>query len=583
MFGWMGKILFIDLKNLKYEIKTPEVDIFHKFIGGRGLGGYFLTEYIEKNWNDPQMPFLMLSGPLVGTASPTSGRSTFMSKSPLTGTIGDSSVGGKFGTFLKRSGFDAVIIQGKSDKFIGIEISENRVEFIDASYLKGADTGKVFEKLKDKGSVATIGAGGENGVLFSSIVVDKHHFAGRNGLGAIWGDKKIKYISCKGSLKVDVYDEKGLKKAKEDIFRLIAASPVLKGEFGISNFGTGALFDLIHSRRMMPTNNFRETFFEKAPQLNAYAYKHKYSSKKGGCRGCHILCKRLRENGDSLPEFETMSHFSALLGNSNMDTVVKANDLCTFYGIDTISCGATISCYSEIIDKQLKSEEILNLIKLIGETTGVGKELAQGSYRFAKKHGKPEVSISVKKQELAAYDPRGAYGMALAYAVSTRGGDHLRAYTISHEILRKPVFTDRFSFNGKARIIKITEDLNAVVDSLTACKFVFFAASLEEYAKAYSSVTGIKTTADDLYKIGERICYNEKILNFRNGFSSSDDDLPPRFFNEPGSYGNSIKIPPLNREEFIETKRKYYKIRGLCENGKPLKEKAGEFGLKWKN
>ena len=159
----------------------------------------------------------------------------------------------------------------------------------------------------------------------------------------------------------------------------------------------------------------------------------------------------------------------------------------------------------------------------------------------------------------------------------------MRAYPISHEILRKPVATDRFSFSGKARIIKIAEDMNAVVDSLTACKFSFFAAGLEEYATAYEAVTGIETNAQDLLKKGESIYYNERIINALNGFNASDDDLPVRFFTEPGSGGNHIHIPPINRDAFLDARKKYYNIRGLTLNGLPLKEKARTLGLLWNN
>jgi aldehyde:ferredoxin oxidoreductase len=184
--------------------------------------------------------------------------------------------------------------------------------------------------------------------------------------------------------------------------------------------------------------------------------------------------------------------------------------------------------------------------------------------------------MSVKAQELPAYDPRGAYGMALAYATSTRGACHLTAYPISHEILRKPVATDRLSFAGKARIIKIAEDMNAVVDSLTACKFVFFASSLEEYARVYTAVTGVETTAQDLLRIGERIYYRERIMNAMNGFSSAEDDLPARFFADAGS---SPQTTALSREEFLAARAGYYRIRGLDEKGMPTREKAAELGI----
>jgi aldehyde:ferredoxin oxidoreductase len=191
-----------------------------------------------------------------------------------------------------------------------------------------------------------------------------------------------------------------------------------------------------------------------------------------------------------------------------------------------------------------------------------GSALAEGSYRYALSKGCPERSMSVKKLELPAYDPRGAYGMALAYVTSNRGGCHLRAYPVSHEILRKPVATDRFSFEGKARMIKIAEDLNAVVDSLTACKFVFFAAGLEEYAKAVNAVTGRHYNVQSLLKIGERIWDLERTMNRMNGFTSEDDDLPGRFFREEGSSSAAIRIDPIDREEFLKARANYYKIRG---------------------
>jgi aldehyde:ferredoxin oxidoreductase len=185
----------------------------------------------------------------------------------------------------------------------------------------------------------------------------------------------------------------------------------------------------------------------------------------------------------------------------------------------------------------------------------------------------------VKGLELPAYDPRGAYGMSLAYALSTRGGCHLRAYPVSHEILRKPVATDRFTFSGKARIIKIAEDQNAVVDSLTACKFIFFAAGLEEYAKVYAAVTGIAATAEDLLLAGERIYYQERMMNALNGFTALDDDLPQRFFTEAGSGDEAMAINPLDRAAFLAARAKYYRIRGLDEEGRPTPEKIGELGL----
>jgi aldehyde:ferredoxin oxidoreductase len=187
--------------------------------------------------------------------------------------------------------------------------------------------------------------------------------------------------------------------------------------------------------------------------------------------------------------------------------------------------------------------------------------------------------MTVKGLELPAYDPRGAYGMALGYAVSTRGGCHLRAYPISHEILRKPVATDRFSFSGKARIIKIAEDLNAVVDSLIACKFTFFAAGMEEYARAFSAVTGNPVTARDLLAAGEKIVYNERIINSLNGFDARHDTLPDRFFDQSGTGCGRFAVPPIDRAAFESAKTAYYAVRGLTRDGQPPKKIAERFGI----
>lgn len=582
MFGWCGKILKIDLSSKKYDILNPDINILKKYIGGKGLAGYYLKDHITLNWHDPDMPLIFFTGPLVNTISPTSGRMTIMSKSPLTGTIGDSSVGGSFGFSLKRAGFDGIIITGKNFDPCGIEINDDSIKFTDASSLKKLKINEINNLIKHKGSTAVAGPAAENGVLFSNIVIDNHYFAGRNGLGLLFSSKGLKYITVKGTGKTKTYDKESLKKARQDIFRLTFASPVLMGELGISNFGTAALYDLIDNRRMMPTDNFRKTHFNNACSMNAHTYKKKFNPKKQGCLGCHILCKYITENGSSIPEFETMSHFSALINNNNISVVMEANKICNEMGMDTISAGATIACYIEILNKKLSGSDIISILKKIGYAKGIGNELSKGAFRFAESKGKSEAAITVKKLELPAYDPRGALGMALAYATSTRGGCHLRSYPISHEILRKPVSTDRFAFSGKARIIKIQEDLNAIIDSLTACKFIFFAATLEEFSKVYTSITGIETTAQDLLKIGERIYYNERIMNSLNGFTKKDDDLPSRFFKYPGTSGNNIDIPPINRAEFIKTLENYYKIRGLNINGIPTKEKSKELELEWK-
>ena len=579
--------MHINLTTRNLCVETPDRDFYGKYMGGKGMGGYYLRQCAALSFDHPDMVVCLFTGPLVATIAPTSGRAHLVSKSPLTGLVGDASLGGRLPTQLKRAGWDGMVITGKSPYPIGIEIADHQVNFSRADHLWGMDTQQVHEHLAPgKAGLASIGPAAENGVRFASVTVDLHHAAGRSGLGLCFAAKHLKYLMVKGQGHTRVKDANGLKAAREEIFRLTAASPALMGQYGFSRLGTGAVYDLIDSRRMMPTDNFKSTWFKHAPRLNAAAYSKAYAPEKYGCRGCHILCKRIaRPKGlhpMALPEYETMSHFTALIGSRDIKWVVAANDRCRRYGMDTITAAATLACRREITGKNFTRQSLLSLLDDMALNRGEGKELNKGALAYARSMGHPESAMAVKAMELPAYDPRGAYGMALGYALSTRGGCHLRAYPISHEIFRKPVATDRFSFSGKARIIKIAEDFNAVVDSLTACKFIFFAAGLEEYAKAYTAVTGEKSSAQDLISIGERIYYNERIINSLNGFDARDDDLPRRFFNEPGTCGNQIQVAPIDRGQFLTAREKYYRIRGLDSSGNPLEEKANALGLEWK-
>lgn len=581
MFGWCGKILHIDLTNHAVETEIPSRLVLERWIGGKGLAGLYLRPHIQRSYDDPQMPLIVMTGPLVNTPAPTSGRACIASRSPLTGTVGDCSAGGSLGTQMKKAGWDGIVITGKAVETCGVIIHNDTCRIVSATEFKHLPTDKVTEQLRQSGSVMCVGPAAEHGVKFSNIAIDGHYFAGRNGLGLVMAAKNLKYLTIRGDGKTSVADSRELTLAREDIFRLIASSPILFGELGLKNYGTGALYDLMDSRHMMPTANFRKTHFEAAKAMNAYAFANRYGITSSGCRGCHIQCKKRTKDGRSIPEFETMSHFSALLENDDIESVLEANRLCNQLGMDTISAAATVACYSEITGRRITGSGLLELLEQIGRGEGEGALLKDGSAVYAAGVGEPEASMSVKSQELSAYDPRGAYGMALAYATSTRGGCHLRAYPIVHEILRKPVATDRFSFSGKARIVKIAEDINAVVDSLTACKFVFLSASLEEYARAYTAVTGVATSAQELLACGERIYYHDRIMNALNGFDSTSDDLPMRFFTDGGTDGPGFQVPPLSRKDFLETRSKYYRIRGLDEKGRPTAETAKKLGLEW--
>ena len=567
MFGWTGNILYINLTTGALQREKLPQHWLEEYLGGRGLGVRLMRDSYRLDPFDPEMPLIFACGPLCGAPAPTAARLSVVSRSPLTGTIYDCSVGGRFAWRLKSAGLDALMITGKSALPVIMAIRPDMVEILPADSLWGSDIPATVAALKERGSVAAIGPAGENLVLFANIITGEGNSADRGGLGAVMGAKNLKAVTVDGDQKREIANHQLFDKARQDVMRLFKASPVIFGPLGIAEFGTPVLVDLMAQRRMAPTSNFQKTFFEHSGNYSGPAIKKACKAKKDGCYGCPIQCRKSAKDGGHLPEYETLSHLGALNNLDNLHAILKANRICNALGLDTITAAATLSAWGEIRNSFPTAEEIPALLSNMALRRDNGQLLALGSRRLAEQLGRPELSMSVKSLELPAYDPRGAYGMALAYCTSNHGGCHLQAYPITHEILRKPVPTDRFSFSGKARIITIAEDTNAAVDSLVVCRFSLFGASLEEYAELLTATTGIEYSPQRLKEIGKRIYLTERFYNCANGFSRKDDILPERFFNEPGSSGDGIEILPINRRRFEEELDKYYRIRGLNADG----------------
>ncbi|MBT0654016.1 aldehyde ferredoxin oxidoreductase family protein [Geomobilimonas luticola] len=568
MNGWTGTILKVDLTSGRLWRETLPAEFLHAYLGGRGLGVRLMRGFHTLDPFAPEMPLIFAAGPLCGTTAPTTDRLAVVSRSPLTGTICDCSSGGRFPRQMKSAGFDALFLSGASPRPVVLRINGDTAELVPADALWGKTVPETIATLADAGSVAAIGPAGENGVLFANIMVGEGNGGGRGGLGAVMGHKRLKAVVVDGARSVTtIADRQRFQLACQDVLRLFRASPIIFGELGIAEYGTPALVDLVNQRRMVPTENFRRTYFPESRNYSGPAIRREYGAQKGGCSGCPIQCLKLTPRGEYLPEYEALSHFGALNGISNLAAIVRANTVCNELGLDPVSAGATLSAWGEGRGRFPAADELPGLLADIGHRRGDGALLALGSRRVAEQLGNPGLSMSVKSLELPAYDPRGAYGMALAYCTSNRGGCHLRAYPLSHEILRKPVATDRFSFSGKGRIIKIAEDTNAAVDSLMACTFSFLGATLEEYAELLSAATGIEYSPQSLGETGERIYLTERFYNCANGFSVADDLLPERFYVEPGSGGDGIEVPAIDRARFDEELQKYYRIRGLTPAG----------------
>lgn len=577
MKGWNGKGLEIDLSSGRIEEVVPDKALYLRYLGGRGIGVRYVFDETGPD-TDPLGPeniIVFAAGPFTGTNVPTSGRFAAASRSPLTGTIFDCNSGGRFGVQLKLSGWDFLLIRGKASRPSFITIERGKVSIEDASHLWGMNVKETTKRLSDKGSVLTIGRAGERMVLLSSIMNDADHSLARGGFGAVMGSKNLKAIVAKGYMeRPEPADPEAFEKFYKDISRLLIASPV--SSKGLTPYGTSVLTNLINYMKILPTDNFRKTSFPHAEEISGERMHDDYKVKSKACFSCPIVCRKEEKGSDrALPEYETIAMFGSNLNNVNLKSIVEANDLCNDYGLDTISVGTTLSCHSEIEGRSLSPDEIVGLVRKIGENEGVGEALGRGSHNYALSRNAPQAAMEVKGLELPGYDPRGVLGQALGYATSNRGGCHLRAYLVGLEILGKPKMIDRLSFIGKSGLVGLFQNIASSIDSLIICKFAMFSVGEEEFANILTALTGEDFPSQSLIDIGERIWNLERLYNIKAGFGSESDTLPERFFREDGS-GTAKRI---DREAFLSSLQEYYHFRGWDENGVPTTEKLRELGL----
>lgn len=590
MYGWIGEILRVNLSANKTVTQKLDEDVAKNFLGGRGLGVKVLYDELKPETNPlgPENKIIFATGPVSGTMAPTSGRYCVVAKSPLTGTVFDSHSGGYWGPELKFAGYDAIIIEGRAEAPVYIWISNKTVEIRDATKVWGLDTHKTTEKLiketDSKAKVACIGPAGERQVLLAAIINDRHRAAGRGGLGAVMGCKNLKAVVVRGTGRVDVADEEKLSQALNDALMVIRKNPITNKS--LPTLGTAVLVNLINEHGMYPTRNFQEGVFEDAEGVSGEKITETILSGRRACYACPIACGRVTKTSEKEgegPEYETAWAFSAQCGINDLTAVTHANYLCNELGLDTISTGNTIGCAMEMHQRGFLKEKmefgdadkLVELVEKIALKEGIGKELAEGSKRFAEKHGAKELAMQVKGLELPAYDPRGAQGHALAYATSNRGGCHLRAYMIGPEILGTPALVDRFKPDGKADLVINFQNLYAALDSMILCVFTQFALNPSHYSEFVTATTGLTFTGLDLMKTGERIWNLERLFNVREGFGKKDDVLPPRFLETPlpegGSRGRKVFLDKMLKE--------YYHLREWDEEGVPLEKKLKELDL----
>jgi len=600
--SYTNKILRVNLSTGAISTEKLSAELAKQYLGGRGLASKILFDEIDPTIDalSPENKLIMATGPLTGTSAPTGGRYMVVTKGPLTGTIASSNSGGYFGAQMKFAGFDMIIFEGKAENPVSLFIKNGNVELKDAFVLWGKDVHATTDSLlkeigDDTAKVACIGPAGENQVLFASVMNDKNRAAGRTGVGAVMGSKNLKavVISSKRN-KPEVADKEAFKSILKTCLQKIKEDGVTSE--GLPTYGTKVLDNIINSHGMYPTNNFQTGIFPDIDEVSGEALVEKgYLIKGKTCFGCPIACGRdvqlpNGKKGEG-PEYETGWALGALCGVKDLISISEANFLCNEYGIDTISAGVTIATAMELYEKgyinkeelcsgpELKfgsSEAIVYYVNAIGNNEGFGKKLSLGSFRLAESYGHTEYSMTVKKQGLPAYDPRGVQGQALAYATQNRGGCHVRAYLIAPEILAHPVAIDPQDIKTKPEWVKTFQDLTAVIDSLGLCLFSSFALGAEEYMALLNAGTNFNLSLEEVMQTGERIWNLERLFNLQAGLSAADDTLPKRLLEEPLKEGpNAGKVARL-----AEMLPAYYKLRGWSPDGVPTEDKLKELKLK---
>lgn len=596
--GYIGVILRVDLKTGSIRTEPLNERNASEYVGARGLGTKYYCDECDPKCDPlgPDNKLIFMTGPLTGTMATSSGRYNAVAKSPLTGTIGAANSGGHFGPELKYAGYDGIIFENASDKPVYLYINDGAVELRDASHLWGKDvfetTDALYAECGENFRVACISAAGETGCLFAGIMNDKHRAAGRGGMGAVMGSKKLKAVAVKGTGSVFVARPEKFFEECARARDTLKAHPVTGA--GLSAYGTMILVNIVNGVGGLPVNNGREgSLFPQADDISGESLTARHLIRNKGCFGCSIGCGRLTEiksgafksKGEG-PEYEAGWSFGADCGVSDLGAVCNANFLCNQYGIDPITMGATVACAMELVEIGALSEEEVGFPLRFGDASamvkateltckgeGFGKIMGLGSYRMAEKYGHPELSMSVKKQEMPAYDGRAIQGIGLEYATSNRGGCHVRGYMISPEVLGIPQAMDPLVTKDKPATLKLFQDLTALCDATGICLFTTFGIGLPEIAGMYREAVGSDESDGEILLKGERIWNLEKQFNIAAGVEK--DTLPPRLLRE--KLPNGPAQGKVN--ELHEMLKEYYAARGWTEEGIPTSEKLKELSL----
>ena len=595
------RTLRINLSDRTYRIEELSEEIFKKYLLGRGIGDYILFKEVDPTVvpYSPENKLVFATGPFSGTTVPGGARLSAVTKSPLTGTITSTNAGGHFGMEMALSGYHVIVIEGASDSPVYLFISDKGVVFGDASRLWGKTTSEADALLRKlthpRSKTLVIGPAGENLSPIAGIFVDGHRALGRGGAGGVMGSKKLKGIAILGKSKIEFKGDH--KKFKEILNKLYSYLRQSEGLKRFKTFGTTGNVRTINLAGSFPTRNFRDSYLDGYENINGTEVNRLYFVKAGACAQCPVSCNRITKvehEGKvyfvSGPEYETLWSFGGATGVTDLKYVILAHHLANEYGFDGISLGATIACLMDLYEdgyvKDLPfevkfgdGEAMIKLIELAGKNEDIGTLIKDGSLKLASHFGHPEYSMSVKGQEIPAYDPRGIKGMGIGYATSTRGACHLRGFNTSQEVYSAsdPLYRLRYT-DEKIDFLINNQNMRALQDSLGVCAFVGGYYEVEDYCSLIESLLGISISPEELYRVGERVWNLENLYNRKAGISKAQDTLPSRLFELPVKSGPSAG-EAYDRSEFERLLNLYYRKRGWNEEGWPETEKLRELGI----
>ena len=577
MLGYQNNILRVNLTDKKASTEPLRMDFAEKYIGSKGLAIRYMYEELKPGIDalGAENKLFLTTGPLTGTPVPCSGKLSVAAKSPATGTMNDCSIGGHVGIRIKYAGYDMIIFEGIADKPCYIVIEDDKVEFFDASDLWGIGSHEaeaiLAEKYGIEYSIMSIGPAGENLSNMACINSDYYRQAGRGGIGAVMGSKKIKAILIKGTKGVKVPD---IKKATDRILEILHEDVLQEDNTFVYDTGTTAFLEACGDGGIVPYKNFSGANDPEWEKYNGDVLM-KYREGKRGCGSCGLGCGNFLKIGNAVcegPEYETIAVAGPNAGITDPEHIVKFNEVCDNMGLDTISTGDTIVWAMEMTEKGLydfgirfgEADKMIKMVEMIARQEGVGADLSRGVKYASEKYGGTDFAMQVKGLEFPQYEPRGSWGMSLSYAVSDRGACHMRAYAPNEEVFAASI--PPYTSEGKGQMVYNLGEFNAVKFSLCICDF-WGTISYDIMAEMLTLVTGRQWTADEMGEVGRRVLNIGRAFNQREGFNRAHDTIPKRLVKDAlGGEGPAAgqKIP---QEAFEDMLDQYYEVMGWDKNG----------------